>query len=127
MKRRLKLKKQNMKTQILLTTIGAAVLAAITLNVNAGTTLLSPRAQGNQIKVVPGVTAAQPASAAQSIAPRALGNQTTTVNGIEPAVTKCPAAGNPKYLATVGSSARTTCCKSTLAECPTMSGCGNAK
>ena len=116
-----------MKTRILLITIGAAALAAITFNVNAGTTLLSPRATGNQIQAASGVTAAQLAPVAQSVSPRTLGIQTVTVNGTDAAVTKCPAAGSPKYLATVGSSARTTCCKSTLAGCPTMSNCGNAK
>ena len=44
-----------MKTRILLTTIGAAALTAITFNVNAGTTLLSPRDAGNQVKIAPGV------------------------------------------------------------------------
>ena len=68
-----------MKTRILLTTIGAAALAAITINVNAGTTLLSPRAAGNQIQATSGVTAAQPAPVAQSVSPRTLGNQTATV------------------------------------------------
>lgn len=81
MKRHLNKKKINMKTQILLVTIAAATLAMITLNVNAGTALLSPRATGSQIKIVPGITAAQPASAAQSTLPRALGNQITTVTG----------------------------------------------
>jgi len=82
MKCRPKLKK-NMKTRILLTTIGAAALAAITLNVNAGTaTLLSPRDAGNQIKVAPGVTAVQPAPVVQSVSPRALDNQPLTVASV---------------------------------------------
>jgi len=71
-----------MKTRILLTTIGAAALAAITFNVNAGTTLLSPRDAGNQIKAAPGVTAAQPAQTAQSVSPRALGNQSPAVASV---------------------------------------------
>ena len=74
MKRRSKLKRQNMKTRILLATIGTAALAAITFNVNAATALLSPRAAGNQIQAAPGVTAAQPAPVAQSVSPRTLGN-----------------------------------------------------
>ena len=53
-------------------TIGAAALAAITFNVNAGTTLLSPRDAGNQVKAAPGITAAQPAQTDQSVSPRAL-------------------------------------------------------
>jgi hypothetical protein len=82
MKRHQKLKKQNMKTRILLTTIGAAALAAITLNVNAGTTLLSPRAQGDQSKVASDIAAAQPANTVQTTSPRALGNQTKTGAGV---------------------------------------------
>jgi hypothetical protein len=118
----------NMKTRILLTTIGVAALATIIINVSASDTLLSPRAQDNQIKVVPGVTAVQPAAVDQAaLSPRAAASQSVTVKGTEPAVTKCPAAGSPKYLATVGNAARTSCCKSTLAGCPTMSTCGGAK
>ncbi|MGB8369819.1 MAG: hypothetical protein ACLPYZ_09055 [Limisphaerales bacterium] len=116
-----------MKIRILLTTIGAAALAAIALNVNASGALLTPRAAGNQIIVAPGVTAAQPAFVTQTATPRALGNQTATVQGTETTVVKCSAIGSPKYLATVGNDARTTCCKLTLAECPTMSTCGSAK
>jgi hypothetical protein len=71
-----------MKTQILLTTIGTAILAAITLNVNAGTTLLSPRAQGGQSQGASGIAAAQPASPAPTTSPRTLGNQTKTVAGV---------------------------------------------
>jgi hypothetical protein len=117
-----------MKTRILLVTLGTAALAAITLNVNADTALRSPRAQGSQIKAAPDITAAQPAQVDQANrSPRALGNQTATVKGTEPAVTKCPVAGSPKYLATAGNAARTTCCKHTVAGCPTMSTCGNVK
>ncbi len=116
-----------MKTRILLTIIGAATLAAITLNVSASDALLSPRATGNQINTVPGVTAAQPAFVTQTATPRALGNQTATGKGTETTVVKCNAIGSPKYLATVGNTARTTCCKLTLAECPMMSACSNAK
>jgi len=70
-----------MKNRILLVTIGAAALAAITFNVNAGTTLLSPRAAGNQIKTAPGIAAAQSANTV-TVSPRALGNQTTTVASV---------------------------------------------
>jgi hypothetical protein len=77
-----KIEKLNMKTRILLATIGVAALAAITLNVNAGAPLLSPRAQGSQIKVAPGTAAARPAFTTQAVSPRALGNQTKTVAGV---------------------------------------------
>jgi hypothetical protein len=71
-----------MKTQILLTTIGAAALAVITLNVNAGTTFASPRAAGNHTQVAPGITAGRPANTVQTAAPRALGNQAKTVASV---------------------------------------------
>ena len=102
MKRRSKLKKQNMKTRILLTTIGAAALAAITFNVNAGTALLSPRDTGNQIQAASGVTAAQPAPVAQTVSPRALSNQTTAVasvaNDVNPVMECHKMTASPKAI-----------------------------
>ena len=115
-----------MKIRILLVTIGAAALTAITLNINAGTILRSPRAAGNQIVVAPGVTEA-PVFVTQTATPRALGNQTATVKATETTVVKCSAIGSPKYLATAGNDARTTCCYRTLAACPAMSNCGTVK
>ena len=92
-----------MKIRILLTTISAAALAAITINVSAREALPTPRAAGNQTKVVPGITAAQPALVAQSISPRALGNQTKTVASVANEVTPAMAcvsnmSGNPKTI-----------------------------
>ena len=120
-----------MKTRILLTTIGAAALAAMTLNAVAGDIALSPRAAANQIKTVTSVTAAQPAQPATAdqaaLSPRAAANQVATVKGTETVTVKCSATGSPKYLATVGNDARTTCCNRTLAACPNMSTCGSAK
>jgi hypothetical protein len=91
-----------MKTRILLVTISAAALAAITLSVNASDTLLTPRAAGNQIIVAPGVAAAQPAPAAQSVSPRALGNQTTTVasvaNDVNPVMECHKMVASPKAI-----------------------------
>lgn len=75
-------KKANMKTRILLTTIAAAALAAITLNANASDPLLTPRDAGNQIKHVTGI-ANDPnlvnTTGIAVISPRALGNQTKSV------------------------------------------------
>ena len=91
-----------MKTRIILTTIGAAVLAAITINASAGDALLSPRAAGNQTKVVPGVTATQPAFTIQTISPRALGNQAITVssvaNDVNSTITCRNMIGSPKAI-----------------------------
>jgi hypothetical protein len=122
MKRRPKLKKQNMKTRILLATIGVAALAAITINVSASDALLSPRATGNQIKVVPGVTTAQPAPATQSVSPRALGNQPLTVasvaNDVNP-VMKChKMIASPKAIQACAEhpTAMSGCCKTAMAD-----------
>jgi hypothetical protein len=97
-----KIEKQNMKTRILLMTIGAAALAAITFNVNAGTTLLSPRAAGNQIQAASGIAAAQPAPVAQAVSPRALGNQTTAVasvaNDVNPVMECHKMTASPKAI-----------------------------
>jgi hypothetical protein len=91
-----------MKTRILLMTISAAALAAITFNVNAGTALLSPRDTGNQIKVAPGVAAVQPAPADQSVSPRVLGNQTTTLasvaNDVNPVMECHKMTASPKAI-----------------------------
>jgi hypothetical protein len=94
-----------MKIRILLTSIGVATLASIAFNANAGSTLLSPRALGNQIKVAPGDTAAQPAAVVQSGSPRAIGNQTRIVAGVANEVTPAMAcvskmSGNPKTIQT---------------------------
>jgi hypothetical protein len=78
-----KIEKQNMKIRNLLITTGAAVLAAITINVNASDTLLSPRAAANQIKTVPGTTAVQAAPATGiALSPRTASNQSPTVAGV---------------------------------------------
>lgn len=74
-----------MKIRNLLLTIGAATLAAITLNVNASDALLTPRAAGNQIKHVSGIANDQNlvnTTGIVVISPRALGNQTTTVASV---------------------------------------------
>jgi len=89
-----------MKNKILLTTIGVAVLATFTFNasafdyVNADGIALSPRAKDNQIKVVLGYTAAQPAQPAPAtgiaLSPRAAANRTvkvaTVANDVNPAL-----------------------------------------
>ena len=92
-----------MKTRILLTTIAAAAFAAITINVSAGEALLTPRAAGNQIKTVPGVTTAALAPATQTLSPRAQGNQVKTVASTASEVTPAMACvsnmkGSPKTI-----------------------------
>jgi hypothetical protein len=111
-----------MKTRILLTTIGVAALAAITINVNAETTLLSPRATGNQIKAAPGVTAAQPAFTTQAVSPRALGNQAKTVasvaNDVNPTIACHNMVASPKAIQACAEhpTAMSGCCKATAAD-----------
>ncbi len=111
-----------MKTQILLATISAAVLAAITFNANAGETLLTPRAAGNQIKVAPGVTAAQPTSVAQFGSPRALGNQTKTIatvaNDVNPTTACRNMVTSPKAIQACAEhpTALMECCRPALAD-----------
>ena len=113
-----------MKIRILFTFIGGAALAAITLSANASDALLTPRAAGNQTRIVPGITEAQPAFAAQTVTPRAAGNQAVAVKGTETIVAMCSAIGSPKYVAAAGDNARTSCCNRTLAACQNMSTCG---
>jgi hypothetical protein len=106
MKHRRNKKKINMKTRILLTTIGAALLAAITINVSAGEAYLTPRAAGNQIKRVAGL-ANDPnlvnTTGIVAASPRAAGNQTATVAGTNTETTPAMACarnmtGSPKTI-----------------------------
>src|SRR5690242_6831774 len=71
-----------MKTQILLTILGAAALTAITFNANAGDATLSPRAAGNQARHFSG-TYNDPnlinTTGIVIVAPRPAGNQAVAV------------------------------------------------
>jgi hypothetical protein len=115
-----KIEKHNMKTRILLTTISAAALAAITINVKASDALLSPRAAGNQIKAAPAETADGNLVAANqnsTVSPRALGNQTTTVasvaNDVNPTITCRNMIASPKAIQACAEhpTAMSGCCK----------------
>jgi hypothetical protein len=92
-----------MKTQNLLLITGAAILAAITINVNASDTLLSPRAAANQIKTVPGTTAVQAAPATGfALSPRAAANQitkaATVANDVNPTMNCRNMTASPKAI-----------------------------
>ena len=109
-----------MKTQILLTLIGAAALVSTTLNVNAGTTLLSPRAAGNQAGISSGITAVQP-SVTPNVSPRAAGNRSVTVaavaNDINPTIACRNMIASPKAIqACAANSNMPGCNKSVLAD-----------
>jgi hypothetical protein len=111
-----------MKTRILLTTIGAVALAAITINVNASDALLSPRATGNQIKTAPDITAAQPAFTTQAVSPRALNNQTLTVasvaNDVNPVMECHKMIASPKAIQACAANpaGMSGCCKPAVAD-----------
>jgi hypothetical protein len=101
------MKASYMKNKILLTTIGVAVLATFTLSASAYDLALSPRAKDNQIKVVLGYTAAQPAQPAPAtgvaLSPRAAANQTPTVasvaNDVNPTLQCRNMTASPKAIA----------------------------
>ena len=103
-------------------TIGAAALAAITINVNAGTALLSPRAAGNQIQAASGVTATQPAPVAQAVSPRTLGNQTAAVasvaNDANPVMECHKMTASPKAIQACAANpaGMSGCCKAAVAD-----------
>jgi hypothetical protein len=108
-----------MKSKFLI--VGAFV-TVFTLSTFATGALLSPRAAGNQTRVVSSVTIDQPVSVASTVllSPRAAGNEIATVASKEAATVKCPAIGSPKYVTAAGPAARTSCCGLTLAQCATM-------
>jgi hypothetical protein len=93
-----------MKTRILLTTIGAAALTAITFNANAD--LLSPRAAGNQIKHFAGTyndTDLVAVDQGLALPPRPSGNQIATAAGTNGGVSPASAcvknmSGSPKAI-----------------------------
>lgn len=93
-----------MKTRILLTTLGVAALTAITFNTNGA--LLSPRAAGNQIKIVSGAANDPDLVAVDqglALPPRATGNEIATTAGTNGSVnptTVCAKnmAGSPKSI-----------------------------
>ncbi|HLX96957.1 MAG TPA: hypothetical protein VKU37_14545 [Verrucomicrobiae bacterium] len=110
-----------MKTRILLTVLGVAALAAITLNVNAGDSLLSPRAVGNQIKTTPVVSIVSAAPVINFASPRALGSQTIAVasvaNDVNPSIACRSMTSSPKAIqaCAVNSTAAMPCCAKPVA------------
>lgn len=122
---------KNMKTKILL--LGTAI-TAFTFSTFASDVLLTPRQKDNQTKVATSsistqggtVTYVTPDSPVL-LTPRAADNQIKVVKGTAQAgsakTVKCQAIGSPKYQDMLGSSARTSCCSLTIAQCPTMDKC----
>jgi len=95
-----------MKTRILLVTLGAAALAAITLNANASDTYLTPRAAGNQINQFAGIYHdPNPVDTTGIVVetPRVAGNEAQTAAGSATETTPAMAcakimAGSPKII-----------------------------
>jgi len=113
-----------MKTRILLITLGVAALAAITFNVNASDTLLSPRAAGNQIKTTSAAVADRNLvieNQTAAVSPRAWGNQITTVasvaNDVNPTIACRNMTSSPKAIqaCAANSTAAMPCCARTVA------------
>lgn len=121
-----------MKTKVLLT-IGAVLLAAVTINLNAGTgaAFLTKHSSANAVKAAPvtefvTVTYKAPANTAL-LTPRAAGNAAKIViadaasSNLKAA--KCQLAGTPKSIEIAGNKARMACCNMTLAQCSTIGMC----
>lgn len=116
-----------MKTIIPLTL--AVALTAITLNVSASDPLLSPRAAGNQPKVVKG-TANSPNTLTQNrnltVAPRTLDNQVKTVQGMDTSPNTMAggcALGSPRQLEQAGKFSSGDCCKVISVPCSSPKSC----
>jgi hypothetical protein len=107
-----------MNTRNLLLSVGATVLAALTINATASAALLSPRAANNQISHISGTAndANLVTTSVATVSPRAWGNQPATVTGISSDVN--PAAACVKNM--TGSSPKTiqACAANPLAPMP---------
>lgn len=117
-----------MKSPILLT-FASLVLAAATLNLSAGETLLSPRAQGNQIKTVSG-TDNSPNTVTQNqtvtASPRTLDKQSKATKGMDSSPNTIAggcALGSPKQLEQAGKFTSGDCCKVASIACTTPKSC----
>jgi len=107
-----------------------AALAAITLSLNAGETLLSPRAKDTQISTAP----ASPGGANLATenrnftgSPRALDHQNNVVKGVVDApnltARKCAVIGSPRQ----SENSTLSCCKVAKASCTASMACCTQK
>jgi hypothetical protein len=115
-----------MKARNVITVIGAAALAAITLSLNAGEPLRSPRALDNENKIVPGtVQYMSPATENHKVSgsPRSLDNQPNHVQGTGTsanlAARKCAVIGSPRQ----AENSTLSCCKVAKASCTAALAC----
>ena len=109
-----------MKTRKIIVAFAMATLAAITINLNAGEALLTPRQKDNQLKTVAG-TNSGPNLATENRdflgTPRAFDHQVKVIKGTNDgpnlAATRCAASGSPRQ----AESLKGSCCKVAPAKC----------
>lgn len=115
-----------MKTKNILTIIGAVALTAVTLSLNAGEPLRSPRALDNEIKKVP-VTVEKATVSVESQnligSPRALDNRANHVKGTAVSANltarKCAVIGSPRH----AENSNLSCCKVAKSACAAGMAC----
>jgi hypothetical protein len=115
-----------MKTKSILTVIGAVALAAITISLNAGEPLRSPRALDNEIKAAPAAVEKAAVSTENrqfTGSPRALDHQANHVEGTVASANltarKCAVVGSPRQ----AENSTLSCCKVAKSSCTTAMAC----
>jgi hypothetical protein len=115
-----------MKTKSFLTVIGAVALVAITINLNAGEPLRSPRALDNEIKAAPAaVEKATIVTESHQFtgSPRALDHQANhgkgTLASANLTARKCAVIGSPRQ----AGNSTLSCCKVAKASCTAALAC----
>ena len=115
-----------MKTRNIITVIGVAALAAITLSLNAGEPLRSPRALDNEIKIGPATVekaTVNTESHKSAGSPRALDNQASRIKGTGTSANltarKCAVIGSPRQ----AENSTLSCCKVAKTSCTAALAC----
>jgi hypothetical protein len=115
-----------MKTKSILTVIGAVALTAVTISLNAGEPLRSPRAQDNEIKSTTAtVEKVTVTTESQNLigSPRALDNQANHVKGTAVSANltarKCAVVGSPRH----AENSYLSCCKVAKSACAAGMAC----
>ena len=115
-----------MKNKVLLL---GAVITGFALTSFAAEPLLTPRAAGNQIKVVASTPGERDLVAEKNATmtvqtPRVAAGESATATAPEiVSAAKCQVIGTPRSITAAGGAARTACCGMTLASCPDKSCC----
>ncbi len=115
-----------MKTKSILTIIGAVTLTAIAISLNASEPLRSPRAQDNEIKIVPATVEKATVGTENrrfTGSPRALDNQANHVKGTVASANltarKCAVIGSPRH----AENSNLSCCKFAKSSCAATLAC----